>query len=162
MKEALREEQIGEFLEAFCLFDKDGDGKYVSNYIQSSKGCITIEELGTAIRSLDENPTVEELQIMMSEVDTDGSGTIEFGEFLNLMARKMKETEAEEDLKEAFRVFDKDEDGYISPSELRCVMITIGERVTGEELEQMVKEADLDGDGLIDYEEFVRMMLAVE
>ncbi|XP_027353284.1 calmodulin-like protein 11 isoform X3 [Abrus precatorius] len=150
MKEALREEQIGEFLEAFCLFDKDGDG------------CITIEELGTAIRSLDENPTVEELQIMMSEVDTDGSGTIEFGEFLNLMARKMKETEAEEDLKEAFRVFDKDEDGYISPSELRCVMITIGERVTGEELEQMVKEADLDGDGLIDYEEFVRMMLAVE
>jgi len=49
-----------------------------------------MEELGTVIRSLDENPTVEELQIMMSEVDTDGNGTIEFGEFLNLMARKMK------------------------------------------------------------------------
>lgn len=54
------------------------------------KGCITIEELSTAIRSLDENPTVEELQIMMNEVDMDGNGTIEFGEFLNLMARKMK------------------------------------------------------------------------
>ncbi|KAG5044381.1 hypothetical protein AAZX31_03G226100 [Glycine max] len=149
MKEALREEQIGEFLEAFCLFDKDGDG------------CITIEELSTAIRSLDENPTVEELQIMMNEVDMDGNGTIEFGEFLNLMARKMKETEAEEELKEAFRVFDKDHDGYISPSELRSVMRTIGEKVTDEEVEQMVKEADLDGDGLVDYEEFVRMMLAV-
>ncbi|KAG4914012.1 hypothetical protein AAZX31_19G229600 [Glycine max] len=148
MKDALREEQIGEFLEAFCLFDKDGDG------------CITIEELSTAIRSLDENPTVEELQIMMNEVDMDGNGTIEFGEFLNLMARKMKETEAEEELKEAFRVFDKDHDGYISPSELRSVMRTIGEKVTDEEVEQMVKEADLDGDGLIDYEEFVRMMLA--
>ncbi|KAG4916945.1 hypothetical protein JHK84_054461 [Glycine max] len=121
MKDALREEQIGEFLEAFCLFDKDGDG------------CITIEELSTAIRSLDENPTVEELQIMMNEVDMDGNGTIEFGEFLNLMARKMK---------------------------LRSVMRTIGEKVTDEEVEQMVKEADLDGDGLIDYEEFVRMMLA--
>ncbi|WVY94586.1 hypothetical protein V8G54_033674 [Vigna mungo] len=148
MKEALREEQIGEFLEAFCLFDKDGDG------------CINIEELGTAIRSLDENPTLEELQIMMSEVDTDGNGTIEFGEFLNLMARKMKESEAEEELKEAFRVFDKDQDGYISASELRSVMRTIGEKVTDEEVAQMVKEADLDGDGLVDYEEFVRMMLS--
>lgn len=58
--------------------------------LEKIKGCITIEELGTAIRSLDENPSVEELQIMMSEVDTDGNGTIEFGEFLNLMARKMK------------------------------------------------------------------------
>ncbi|ESW19158.1 hypothetical protein PHAVU_006G101200 [Phaseolus vulgaris] len=148
MKETLREEQIGEFLEAFCLFDKDGDG------------CINIEELGTAIRSLDENPTLEELQIMMSEVDTDCNGTIEFGEFLNLMARKMKESEAEEELKEAFRVFDKDQDGYISASELRSVMRTIGEKVTEEEVAQMVKEADLDGDGLVDYEEFVRMMLA--
>ncbi|CAJ1961066.1 unnamed protein product [Sphenostylis stenocarpa] len=148
MKESLREEQIGEFLEAFCLFDKDGDG------------CINIEELGTAIRSLDENPTLEELQIMMSEVDTDCNGTIEFGEFLNLMARKMKESEAEEELKEAFRVFDKDQDGYISASELRSVMRTIGEKVTDEEVAQMVKEADLDGDGLVDYQEFVRMMLA--
>ncbi|XP_020213342.1 calmodulin-like protein 8 [Cajanus cajan] len=149
MKETLREEQIGEFLEAFCLFDKDGDG------------CITIEELGTAIRSLDENPTLEELQIMMNQVDTDGNGTIEFGEFMNLMATKMKESEAEEELKEAFRVFDKDQDGYISASELRSVMRTIGEKVTEEEVEQMVKEADLDGDGLVDYQEFVKMMLAV-
>ncbi|KAL2345787.1 hypothetical protein Fmac_007072 [Flemingia macrophylla] len=148
MKDSLREEQIGEFLQVFCLLDKDGDG------------CITMEELGTAIRSLDENPTVEELQIMMNEVDTDGNGTIEFGEFLNLMATKMKESEAEEELKEAFRVFDKDQDGYISPSELRSVMRTIGEKVTEEEVEQMVKEADLDGDGLVDYQEFVKMMLS--
>jgi Ca2+-binding EF-hand superfamily protein len=54
------------------------------------KGCITIEELGTAIRSLDVNPTLEELQIMMNDVDTNGNGTIEFGEFLDFMARKMK------------------------------------------------------------------------
>lgn len=53
-------------------------------------GCITIEELATAIKSLDENPTVDELQSMIKEVDVDGNGTIEFGEFLNLMARKMK------------------------------------------------------------------------
>ncbi|KAF3454329.1 hypothetical protein FNV43_RR04776 [Rhamnella rubrinervis] len=149
MGDILSEEQIAEFQEAFCLLDKDGDG------------CITIEELATAIKSLDENPTEEELKNMISEVDVDGNGTVEFGEFLNLMDRKMKENEAEEELKEAFRVFDKDQDGYISPNELRQVMINLGERLTDEEVEQMIREADLDGDGLVNYEEFVRMMLAV-
>ncbi|KAL4637507.1 hypothetical protein ACB092_03G081700 [Castanea dentata] len=148
MGDVLTEEQIAEFQEVFCLFDKDGDG------------CITIEELAIAIRSLDQNPTEEELKSMINEVDVDGNGTIEFGEFLNLMARKMKENEAEEELKEAFKVFDKDQDGYISPNELRHVMMNLGERLTDEEVEQMIKEADLDGDGLVNYEEFVRMMLA--
>ncbi|XVF31146.1 hypothetical protein REPUB_Repub16aG0120500 [Reevesia pubescens] len=148
MGEFMSEEHIAEFQEAFCLFDKDGDG------------CITMEELAIAIKSLDLNPTQEELQNMINEIDTDGNATIEFGEFLNLMARKMKEAEAEEELKEAFRVFDKDQDGYISPNELMQVMINIGEKLTDEELEQMIREADLDGDGQVNYEEFVRMMLA--
>lgn len=55
-----------------------------------SVGCITIEELATVIRSLGQNPSSEELHDMISEVDVDGNGTIEFTEFLNLMARKMK------------------------------------------------------------------------
>ncbi|XP_054800868.1 calmodulin-like [Prosopis cineraria] len=150
MKDALTQEQIAEFLEAFRLFDKDADG------------CITLEELGTAIGSLDQNPTQEELRFMISQVDTDGNGTIEFGEFLNLMATKIKEAEAEAEgeFQEAFKAFDIDQDGYISPTELRRVMITVGERVTDEELEQMIRIADLDGDGLVDYQEFVRMMLA--
>ncbi|KAK2419243.1 hypothetical protein P8452_63268 [Trifolium repens] len=149
MRNILREEQISEFLEDFSLIDKNGDG------------CITIEELGTAIRSLDVNPTLEELQIMMNDVDTNGNGTIEFGEFLDFMARKMKETQVEKELKEAFWVFDKDKDGYISPNELRSVLRAIGEKVTEEELEQMIKMADLNGDGLIDYQEFIRVMLHV-
>ncbi|KAA3486406.1 hypothetical protein Goshw_019056 [Gossypium schwendimanii] len=148
MGEIMSEELIAEFQEAFCLFDKDGDG------------CITMEELAIAIKSLDQNPTQEELQNMINEVDSNGNGTIEFGEFLNLMATKMKEAEAEDELKEAFRVFDKDQDGYISPYELRLVMMNIGEKLTDEELEQMIREADLDGDGQVNYEEFVRMMLA--
>ncbi|KAJ6324125.1 hypothetical protein OIU76_011426 [Salix suchowensis] len=106
MAEVLTEEQIVEFREAFCLFDKDGDG------------CITVEELATVIRSLDQNPTEEELQDMISEVDSDGNGTIEFAEFLNLMAKKMQETDVEEELKEAFKVFDKDQNGYISANEV--------------------------------------------
>ncbi|BFG13976.1 calmodulin-like protein 11 isoform X2 [Prunus yedoensis var. nudiflora] len=149
MADVLSEEQIVEFKEAFCLFDKDGDG------------CITVDELATVIRSLDQNPTEEELQDMISEVDVDGNGTIEFAEFLSLMANKMKETDAEEELKEAFKVFDKDQNGYISATELRHVMINLGEKLTDEEVEQMIKEADLDGDGQVNYDEFVKMMMTI-
>lgn len=53
-------------------------------------GCITVEELATVIRSLDQNPTEEELLDMINEVDVDGNGSIEFTEFLSLMAKKVK------------------------------------------------------------------------
>ncbi|XP_059317942.1 calmodulin-3-like [Lycium ferocissimum] len=149
MANILNEDQIVEFQEAFSLFDKDGDG------------CITVEELGTVIRSLDQNPTEEELQDMVNEVDADGNGTIEFTEFLNLMAKKMRETDGEEEFKEAFKVFDKDQNGYISATELRHVMINLGEKLTDEEVEQMIREADLDGDGQVNFNEFVKMMMNV-
>ncbi|XP_073005761.1 calmodulin-like [Typha latifolia] len=143
----LNKEEISEFQEAFSLFDKDGDG------------CITSEELDTVIRSLGQSPKEEELHQMIHEVDADRNGTIEFGEFLNLMARKMKENDGEDELKEAFKVFDKDQNGYISASELRHVMINLGEKLTDEEVEQMIAAADLDGDGQVNYDEFAKMMM---
>ena len=67
---------------------------YTSNNLLSKLmylvGCITLDELATVMKSLEHSTTKEELQTMMDEVDVDGNGTIEFGEFLNLMARKMK------------------------------------------------------------------------
>jgi len=148
MVEQLTEEQIAEFKEAFSLFDKDGDWN------------ITTKELGTVMRSLGQNPTEAELQDMISEVDADGNGTIDFAEFLNLMARKMKDTDSEEELKEAFRVFDKDQNGFISAAELRHVMTNLGEKLTDDEVDEMIREADVDGDGQINYQEFVKMMMA--
>ncbi|ONK78548.1 uncharacterized protein A4U43_C02F19990 [Asparagus officinalis] len=122
--------------------------------------CITTKELGTVMRSLGQNPTEAELQDMINEVDADGNGTIDFPEFLNLMARKMKDTDSEEELKEAFRVFDKDQNGFISAAELRHVMTNLGEKLTDEEVDEMIREADVDGDGQINYEEFVKVMMA--
>lgn len=81
-----------------------------------------------------------------------GNGTIDFEEFLLMMARKMKDTDSEEELREAFRVFDKDGNGFISAAELRHVMTNLGEKLTDEEVDEMIKEADLDGDGLVNYE----------
>ena len=89
-----------------------------------------------------------------------GNGTIDFPEFLTMMARKMKDTDSEEELKEAFKVFDKDGSGFISASELRSVMVNLGERLTDEEVDEMIREADIDGDGQINYEEFVKMMMS--
>lgn len=146
MAERLSEEQIAEFKEAFSLFDRDGDG------------CITTKELGTVMRSLGQNPTEAELQDMVGEVDADGSGTIDFPEFLSLMARKMRDSDSEEEIREAFRVFDKDGNGYISAAELRHVMTNLGEKLTDEEVDEMIKEADCNNDGQVNYEEFVRMM----
>lgn len=67
-----------------------------------------------------------------------------------MMARKMKDTDSEEEIREAFKVFDRDNNGYISAAELRHVMTSIGEKLTDDEVEDMIREADQDGDGRID------------
>jgi len=117
---------------------------------------------------------------MINEVDADGNGNIDFPEFLTMMARKMKDTDSEEEIKEAFKVFDKvwqfccgarrnaqsllknrkDGNGYISAAELRHVMTNLGEKLSDEEVDEMIREADVDGDGQINYEEFVKMMVS--
>lgn len=69
-----------------------------------------------------------------------------------MMARKMKDTDSEEEIREAFRVFDKDGNGFISAAELRHVMTNLGEKLTDEEVDEMIREADIDGDGQVNYE----------
>jgi hypothetical protein len=73
-----------------------------------------------------------------------------FPEFLTMMARKMKDTDSEEEIREAFKVFDRDNNGFISAAELRHVMTSIGEKLTDDEVDEMIREADQDGDGRID------------
>jgi EF-hand domain pair len=77
---------------------------------------------------------------------TDSAST----EFLTMMARKMKDTDSEEEIREAFKVFDRDNNGFISAAELRHVMTSIGEKLTDDEVDEMIREADQDGDGRID------------
>ena len=100
------------------------------------------------------------------KVDDDGNGSLDFSEFLQMMKVKVKENLMCEDIREAFRVFDKNGDGlvvrlqdsgecsdlnfrYITCEELQTVMKTLGERLSQEELEEMIREADIDGDGKV-------------
>ena len=73
-------------------------------------------------------------------------------------SKNERDENGEEEMLEAFQVFDADGNGMISADELRQIMANLGEKLTQEEVEDMVKEADIDGDGQINYEEFVRMM----
>lgn len=142
----LTDDLVAEFKEAFMLFDKDEDGM------------ITTAELGVVMRSLGQRPSETELRKLIGEVETCGDGIIEFNEFLQMMSKKLKDIGNEDELKEAFKVFDKKNSGYLSSTELRHVMTSMGERMSEQEVEDMIKEAAPNGDGRVNYEEFVNII----
>eukprot|EP01120_Amphizonella_sp_Union-15-10_P007553 TRINITY_DN2558_c0_g1_i1.p1 TRINITY_DN2558_c0_g1~~TRINITY_DN2558_c0_g1_i1.p1 ORF type:complete len:157 (-),score=40.84 TRINITY_DN2558_c0_g1_i1:104-574(-) len=149
LESEIDEERSREFKEAFDLFDKDGNGDISEN------------ELGTVMRSLGQNPTHAELALIIKEVDVDGDGEISFPEFLKMMSRKQKDVQIENDIKAAFKIFDTDHNQFLNTKELQAAMEKLGEKVTPEQVQEMMKEADYDGDGQLSCEEFVRVMRAV-
>ena len=142
----LTEEQKQEIREAFDLFDTDGSGT------------IDAKELKVAMRALGFEPKKEEVKKMISDIDKDGDGTIDFNEFLEMMTAKMSERDPMEEIIKAFRLFDDDETGKISFKNLKRVAKELGENMTDEELQEMIDEADRDGDGEVSEEEFIRIM----
>ena len=73
------------------------------------------------------------------------------------MARKRRDTDSEEEMRQAFKVFDRDRNGYIGAADLRRTMAELGEKLTDYEVYEMIRMADVDGDGQISYEEFVKV-----
>ena len=97
-----------------------------------------------------------ELNDMIAQDDYDGNGTMDFPEFLSLMVKKMKDTSSDEKILDVFKYYDKDGNGYVSARELRSIMTSLGELLTDQEIDELISEADANGDGQIDYDEFVR------
>ena len=147
-------EQKEEFRAAFDIFVED-----------STDGTITTKELGKVFRMLGQNPTEQELQEMVDEVDEDGSGTIDFDEFCQMMAKQLA-AEAleniperpEKELAEAFRIFDTKADGFIDKEELKAALGLTGEPVQDWELDEFLNDGDKNEDGCLDYEEWIDMM----
>ncbi|GFO35327.1 calmodulin [Plakobranchus ocellatus] len=144
----ITQEQRDEIREAFGMFDKNGDGH------------ISVAEIKEVMRAFGQNPTEAEAKQMIEEIDDNNNGFIDYPEFEAMMLKKGLKTreEEEEEMKNAFKVFDRNGDGYVSTSELRETMASLGEPLTQEELEDMISEADKNNDGRIDYLEFAKVM----
>merc|ERR1740121_3284569 len=99
----------------------------------------------------------EELKKMISDIDNDGNGSIEFSEFLMMMTAKMGEKDTREDIEKVFKLFDDDNTNKISFRNLARVAEELGENIDDEELQDMINQADRDGDGEINIDEFYRI-----
>ena len=145
----LTEYQIAEYKEAFQIFDKHGEG------------AISSKELGTIMRSLGLNPSDEDLKEIIDSFDNEkNNNLIDFNSFLVIMAKRKNDIDKEEDLLDAFRVFDKENNGKISARELRYVMMSSGEDLNENDIEEMIREASTENDDFIDYYKFVKLMLS--
>eukprot|EP00189_Rhodosorus_marinus_P006250 CAMPEP_0113969318 /NCGR_PEP_ID=MMETSP0011_2-20120614/10216_1 /TAXON_ID=101924 /ORGANISM="Rhodosorus marinus" /LENGTH=151 /DNA_ID=CAMNT_0000982893 /DNA_START=106 /DNA_END=561 /DNA_ORIENTATION=+ /assembly_acc=CAM_ASM_000156 len=145
----LSKEEEEEIKEAFNLFDRDGDGK------------ITTDELGTVMRSLGACPTQAQVKQIIAEIDPQGTGLVDYSVFESVMKKNKGTGLTAEEVCEAFRVFDKEGVGKIAATELRHVMTTIGgvEKLTNAEADEMIKEANVDRDGMIDYFQFTEKLV---
>ena len=135
-------------MDAFNLFDTNHDGT------------INSQKIGEIMRKLGKNPTEQQLLQLIGNVTKTDSKKITFDDFVDLMEKKNKEDDTEAEIINTFRIFDKENNGLISNEELFHIIRTFGETLTDKEIEEIINEADVDGDGYINYEEFVRMMTA--
>jgi calmodulin len=142
----LNESQIADFRVAFNLFDKAGTGE------------IPTSQLGIVMKNLGHNLKPEQLEECIEAVDGDGSGSVDFDEFLALMAKKTKEAEDEQELREAFRVFDKNNRGVIDVADLKIIFNALDPDMPEDEIDQIIQEVDEDGSGTVDFEEFLKLM----
>merc|ERR1719370_680708 len=142
----LTEKQVCEVKEAFAFFDRDADG------------VISTNELGRLMRCLGKMPSEAEVAVFKTKVDPDGKGSLDLSTFLELMSKQIDEGKSEEIICDAFKVFDEQGTGIISAAELRHVLTNLGEKLTGEEVDEMVREADLGGEGQFNYADFVARM----
>ncbi|CAF0978704.1 unnamed protein product [Didymodactylos carnosus] len=118
-----------------------------------------IVELRVVLDSMGIVSTEEDLLDMIREVDEDQSGSVSFDEFVSMVKNAVdKNKSSREELFRAFQVFDIDQNGFITLEELRTTLIAFGDRPTEEDAADMISEADLDGDGRINYDEFVVLM----
>merc|ERR1719227_36063 len=124
---------------------------------------LSADDLGEIMRAMGFRPSEEELKSLLAEIDEDGSGEIEFGEFCQLCATFLVEDPDMEtmkrELKDAFRLYDREGQGFITTDTLRGLITELLAPLTDEEVEGILEELDEDGSGSMDFDEFCEMMM---
>ncbi|XP_074639276.1 neo-calmodulin-like isoform X1 [Acropora palmata] len=141
----LTQEQIQDYKDAFLHFDKD------------SSGFITTKELGNVMRSLGENPREEDLQMMINSVDIDGNGQMDFEEFVKLMVAKNQFSFNEEEAMEAFRIFDRDDRGFIMSTELRKIFQSMEDKISDHDINEMLQDQKHQFNRKITFDDFFQL-----
>ncbi|KAI3830218.1 hypothetical protein L1987_04352 [Smallanthus sonchifolius] len=141
--------------EAFDLFDTDGNGTIDAKELSNAMRALGFEISKHQISMTDH---IEQIDEMIAEVDRDGSGAIDFDEFVYMMTDKICERNNKQELTKAFNILDHDKNGKISIPDIKNIAKELGVRFTDAEIQSMVEEADRDHDGEVNIEEFIRMM----
>lgn len=151
MADLLQSNQVEQMKDIFTRFDMDKDGS------------LTQLELAALLRSLGLKPTGDQLNLLLSNMDANGNGLIEFDELLDALLPDIMMNNEEilinqEQLMEVFRSFDRDGSGFITAAELAGQMAKLGHPLTYKELTEMMREADTNGDGVISFNEFANIL----
>jgi len=143
----ISEKQYNDANQTFQLFDKKGDGT------------VSTKDLGQVFKSLALQADAGKLKTWADEADEEACGFIRWEQFKIIFETKLREDEDERELKDAFRVLDKNNKGVIDVKDLKWILKSLGDELTDDEIDDMIAETDTDGSGTVDYEEFHQLMM---
>ncbi|XP_043933826.1 calmodulin-like protein 4 isoform X1 [Protopterus annectens] len=146
MAKFLSQDQINEFKECFSLYDN------------KQKGKILAKDLITVMRCLGTSPTPGEVEKHLQHHKIDRNGELDFSTFLTIIHNQMKQEDPKKEILEAMLMTDKQKRGFIMASELRAKLTKLGEKLTDAEVDELLKEANITPNGIVKYEEFIRMV----
>lgn len=139
------EQQEKACTETFTQMDSRGNGLKVS-------------DIPSAMKKIGLNLSGEWMEKNEEHIDTEGTGYVALDEFKVLVLKKMQEDEDERELREIFRVLDKEKKGEVNVNELRWILKSLGDDLTEEDIDDMIADVDTDGSGWVDYDEFAKLM----
>ncbi|XP_045678221.1 calmodulin-like protein 4 isoform X2 [Phyllostomus hastatus] len=147
MAKFLSQDQINEYKECFSLYDKQQRGK------------IKATDLMVVMRCLGASPTPGEAQRHLQTHGIDKNGELDFSTFLTIMHTQIKQEDPKKEILLAMLMADKEKKGYIMASELRSKLTKLGEKLTHKEVDDLFREADIEPNGKVKYDEFIHKIV---
>lgn len=142
----LSEAQLTAAKNAFKAFDKKNEDK------------IKVGDIEQALRKLGHNIKPDWLEKIEHTIDAEGTGYIKYDEFCGILRKKVQDDEDERELREMFRILDKEKRGEVNTNELRWILKNLGDDLTEADIDDMIADVDTDGSGWVDYNEFSKLM----